>query len=107
MAKIKNAPDTGDLEPRDYTDFNSWIDFWESKKNKYALYYEDKKLYKCAKCGNFFAWANFDGAHILKVGSSDQKLYIYPTCKSCNEGRDETPFEANESLFVPMPDKKK
>ena len=33
MTKIKNAPDTKDLKPQDYTDYSSWIEYWESKKD--------------------------------------------------------------------------
>ena len=109
MTKIKNAPHTGDLEPQDYTDFSSWIAYWESKKGglKHILMPENSSLYKCSKCGKLFTWRNFDGAHVVKVDSEDRKKYIYPLCQECNRSREETPFEGYASLLLEIPPKKK
>lgn len=109
MAKIKNAPDTGDLKANDYTEFSSWIAYWESKKKSWRMSLLSKhspSKFKCCKCGREFAWSEFDGAHVVKVDSADQSLYIYPLCQECNRGKDETPFEAISQLLLPMPEKK-
>lgn len=108
--KIKNAPDTGDLKPQDYTDYSSWIDYWYAEKMDWrnslrinAQY----ALYRCSKCGRIFTWGKFDGAHVIKENSQDMSMYIYPLCQECNRGKDETPFEAIGQLLLPMPQKKK
>ncbi len=109
MAKIKNAPNTGGLLPQDYTDFNAWIDYWTFKKDGLRNLLRPNKsiyLYRCSKCGHLFAWGDFDGAHVVKVDSQDPKLYIYPLCKECNRGREQTPFGGLDVLLLEMPPKK-
>jgi len=108
--KIKNAPDTGDMKPQDYTDYNAWIDYWHAEKKDWrnSLRINARfALYRCSKCGRIFTWGNFDGAHVVKENSQDKSLYIYPLCQECNRGKDETPFEAIDQLLLPMPQKKK
>ena len=110
MIKVKNAPDTDHLKAWEYSDYNSWIKFWESKRSKCPLLDTKKNLYKCAKCGHLLTWSDFHGAHIQKPPfdsrPDDIALYIYPICSKCNEERDETPFNIDEALLVPMPEKK-
>ena len=109
MSKVKNAPDTGGLEPQDYTDFSSWIDFWESKKKVWRLHLQSivhPRKYRCSKCGEEYTWDEFNGAHVIKVDSTDKTLYIYPICEHCNKERGEEPFDIIDSLLVPMPPKK-
>lgn len=110
MTKVKNAPDTDHLIAWEYSDHNSWIKYWESQRSKDPLLDTKRNLYKCAKCGRLFAWSNFHGAHLQKPPfdkrPKDNALYIYPLCYSCNDKRDETPFDVDEALLVPMPKKK-
>lgn len=110
MTKIKNAPDTKDLKPQDYTDYSSWIEYWESKKDGLRDLLRPNNetyKYKCSKCGCLFTWGEFNGAHVEKVNSTDEKLYIYPLCEHCNKERKEDPFEGYASLLLEMPQKKK
>lgn len=107
MAKVKNAPNTGDLKAGDYTDCSSWIEYWETENSRLLLLDWNKWLYKCPKCGGLFAWSEFDGAHVIKVYSIDSKKYILPLCQGCNRGKDETPFDVDNNLLLPMPNKKR
>lgn len=113
MTKVKNAPNTKDMKPQDYTDYSSWIDYWESRKKNLRMHllsqYSPNK-FKCSKCGREFLWSEFVGAHVQKVPlqhHSPSELYIYPLCNRCNSGKDETPFEAIDQLILPMPQEKK
>jgi len=108
MVKIKNAHTLG-MEPRDYTDYDSWIAYWESQRpfDRFMLQsITNPSKFCCSKCGEEKEWSEFDGAHVLKVESTDKKKYIYPLCQSCNRGHDETPFEGIESLLLDIPPKK-
>ena len=108
MTKIKNAHTLG-MEAHDYTDFSTWIAFWESKKKSWRYLLQSKQSsskFKCSKCEEEKEWSEFDGAHVIKVDSTDKKKYIYPLCQTCNRGRDETPFEGKEVLLLDIPPKK-
>lgn len=107
MTKVKNAPNTGDLKAPDYTEYSSWIEYWEANRYNIRLYKLGTGKYKCPKCGGLFAWSEFDGAHIIKVDSVDSKKYILPLCQGCNRGKDETPFDVDNNLLLPMPNKKR
>ena len=107
MTQVKNAPNTGDLKAQDYTDCSSWIEYWEANRYNVRLYKLGTGKYKCPKCGGLFAWSEFDGAHVIKVYSIDSKKYILPLCQGCNRGKDETPFDIDNNLLLPMPNKKR
>lgn len=40
-------------------------------------------------CGESILGSNFDGCHVQKVDSTDQKWYIVPLCDACNHRTDE------------------
>lgn len=102
--KVHHAPNTKDLKPNEFTDFSSWIDFWKSKKSLAML--KQGNGYVCPDCENITDEDDFHGAHVIKENGS--KLYIVPTCSSCNEEKDTTSlFEVEEDWLVPMPEKKK
>lgn len=82
--------------------FTSWLKFWEHFAN-FTL--EEKKLYKCPACGKSFYRENFDGCHVQKVDSSDQKWYIVPLCDSCNHRTDEP--DIDENLLVELAENNK
>lgn len=105
MTKMKNAHTNG-MNPRDYTDYDSWIDFWMSQKPFKRLLLQSiisPLKYRCSKCEEEKEWSEFDGAHVIKVDSTDKKKYIYPLCQTCNRGHDETPFEGKEALLLDIP----
>lgn len=77
MIKVKNLLSTGDRKPNGYY---SWIEFWEAKTDS-----------KATRCGAIDCRAtnNLVGAHVIKAISSDNRWYIVPLCKGCNNRTDE------------------
>lgn len=74
----------------------SWIEYWD----KYSNYM--KKDF-CRDCGKKVEGDNIlVGAHVKKVGTDDNDIYIVPTCKSCNTKgmHDGHEFECEEAIFV-------
>ena len=70
--------------------YDSWLDYWERKSGERATY-----------CGASGCWrTDLVGAHVQKVGGYDNRWYITPLCKSCNQRSDE--FEVYTTL-VPVP----
>ena len=94
--KVKHVATRGGWEkPKDGS--GAWIKYWE-KHSGYQL----KDF--CRDCGCKVSTDNpFVGAHVKKVDSSDNSIYIVPTCKSCNTagGFDYHEFECEEKILVP------
>ena len=94
--KVKHISTKDEWEkPKDGSD--SWIEYWK----KYSGY--QLKSF-CRDCGNNVYGTNIlVGAHVKKVNSSDNCIYIVPTCKSCNSAgaSDEHEFECEEAILVP------
>ena len=84
IQNIKGSSKVSEKPPKDYA---SWLDYWE-KNTKFTL--KEGYKYKCPACRKAFERANFDGCHVQKVDSTDQKWYIIPLCDSCNH-RTDTP----------------
>ena len=85
--KIKNIKGSSKVSEKSPKGYSSWLDYWEQNVN-FTLKPGDK--YKCPACGKSFTRDNFDGCHVQKVDSTDQKWYIIPLCDSCNH-RIDTP----------------
>lgn len=68
---VKNLNGTKDKEPP--LGYDSWIEYWEIEVGHEAK--------QCSNCGTD---KNLVGAHIKKVDSNDNKHYIVPLCKKCN-----------------------
>lgn len=62
--------------------FTSWLRFWEHHQGQTL---KEGILYTCPGCGKQFTRAHFDGCHVQKAYSQDQKWYIVPLCDSCNQ----------------------
>lgn len=79
MVKVKNLNNTSDKQPKGY---NTWLEFWESMTGKTADH-----------CGatdcNVKGRSNLVGAHVKKVGVNDDRHYITPLCRACNQRIDE------------------
>ena len=94
--KIRNIIGSSKIssKPKSYP---SWLQFWEGifgqtlTRNEYWV---------CPACGKSVLGKNFDGCHVLKVDSSDQKWYILPLCDSCNHRTDEP--DVDGSLLVEL-----
>ena len=58
--------------------YDSWLDYWEK--------YTGKKISYCSvtTCSR----SDIVGAHVQKANSTDEKYYIVPICKGCNQRTD-------------------
>ena len=91
ITKVKNASGTSRYDaPEGY---DSWLEYWERKSGKTAW---RCSATDCHKLGR----ANLVGAHVKKVGGSDNHSYIVPLCRECNMRTDE--FYVDEVL-IPLP----
>jgi hypothetical protein len=70
--------------------YSSWLEYWEDKSGK--------KAYSCgtSNCKG----KDLVGAHVQKAYSNDNKWYIVPLCKSCNNRTD---IFFVEHPLVPVP----
>lgn len=79
MEKVKNLHGTSDRVPNGYA---SWLDFWEAKSGQKAT--------NCLRVGcGVTGRSKLVGAHVKKVGSSDNSWYIVPLCQADNMRTDE------------------
>ena len=90
MVKVKNLHGTKDNYPSGYS---SWKDYWMKKKGYWPKF--------CAR-SDCFGPAEV-GGHAKKVGSLDNRWYIVPLCKSCNNDHD-AEFYVKEDMLVPVID---
>lgn len=79
MVKVKNLHGTSGKLPQG---FSTWLEFWENSTGT--------KAYRCGAT-DCHRWGreNLVGAHVKKVGSYDNKHYITPLCRGCNQREDE------------------
>lgn len=86
--KVKNVNGSGRFTPP--YGYSSWLEYWEVQTGRTA-----------SVCGAY-GCSNEDlvGAHVQKSDSSDNKWYVTPLCRSCNNRTDE--FEVYYEL-VPVP----
>lgn len=80
---IKNATNTSNLKPP--FPFNSWLEYWESKKGHIDEYRECR--FPAEDCHEICYRSDFDGCHVQKVGDFTGKMYIIPLCGGCNHRR--------------------
>lgn len=79
ITKVKNLNGTTGRVPANY---DSWIDFWESKTNEKAKICSNND---CKISGR----NNLLGAHVKTTGNFDNSWYIVPLCHSCNKIKDD------------------
>ena len=70
--------------------YSSWLEYWEEKSGLKATYCGAKNCYG----------TDLVGAHVQKAYSTDNKWYIVPLCRRCNQRTDT--FEI-ELPLVPVP----
>lgn len=97
----KNINGSSGISPKPKAGNGScWREFWEIKKDAKFNPFE---FYVCPGCGNKILGMNLLGCHVKKVGYLDNKWYIVPMCKSCNNKHDKN-FFIEETLLVPVND---
>lgn len=91
ITRVKNV--NGSSRFANPAGYDSWLDYWEDKSGKTA------KRCSATDC-HLLGRSNLIGAHVQKVNSYDNKWYIVPLCRGCNNRTDE--FYVEETL-VPVP----
>ena len=96
--KVKHAKGTTD---------NSivWIDYW-AKQTKEDM--SNHQLWHCECCNKDVPVSEMVGAHVVKVDSPDDAVYIYPTCDTCNktykgDNADIKEFSVPITELIPVP----
>ena len=98
--KIKNITGSSKVSAKP-KHFNSWLQFWEHFAGK-VITRDESRI--CPACGKAVLGKNFDGCHVQKVNSTDQKWYIVPLCDACNQRKDQPDVD---EIFVPVADNNK
>ena len=71
----------------------TWIEHW---KNNAAVNIPSR----CPACGNVIKdKSDWDGAHVKKIKSYDERYYIVPLCSSCNS-RNDLEFDVDRDYLV-------
>lgn len=70
--------------------YASWLDYWKAHNGS-------------AYCCSAYDCSGTDlvGAHVRKYNSTDQRMYIVPICRSCNNRTDAFDVLADRLLPVP------
>ena len=93
---VTNAPNTSDLLPP--SQYDSWIDYWETRT---GIYLDEQTQYECPLCKKGALRSEMNGCHVEKLSDGGHKLYIIPGCDHCNPKK--KVFKVDESLLVPVP----
>lgn len=96
--KIKNVKGSSKVSPNPPKDYQSWLEYWEKNKD---FMLDPKLKYYCPGCKKLFLREDFDGCHVQKVDSDDQKWYVIPLCSGCNHRTEEMDVDENLLLNVP------
>lgn len=70
--------------------YSSWLEYWEDNAGRKVTY--------CGATGCY--GTDLVGAHVQKADSNDNKWYIVPLCRSCNQ-RTDTFYVAYPLVPVP------
>lgn len=80
--KVKNLGGSSKQFPNPVCKCETWIEHWENNR-----LWPNGKAYSavfCRKCGKRFEHKYLNGAHVIKVDSTDQQRYIVPLCDRCH-----------------------
>lgn len=86
---VKNLNGTSKYKPK-FDD--SWLEGWERIKNKEAIF--------CHSCFCKKTDEDLVGAHVQKNTEYDNKWYIIPFCKKCNNKNSDELFFVKEDELV-------
>lgn len=96
--KVKHAKETTD-------DSKVWFDYWlEHTKEDVSKY----QSWHCECCNHDVPIDEMVGAHVIKADNSDDTVYIYPTCATCNntykeDKADTKTFSVPATELIPTP----
>ena len=93
--RVKNAKDTEADE--------SMIQYWKDHKGQFATVDLSKNTCQCPSCGKTVKTTEMDGAHVVSVNGGG-KLYITPTCRTCNRSKVNRIFEVSAFDLVDAPE---
>lgn len=93
--RVKNAKDTVADE--------SMIQYWKDNKGQFATVDLTNKTCQCPSCGKTVKTTEMDGAHVISAKGSG-KLYITPTCSTCNRSKVNRIFEVSAFDLVDAPE---
>lgn len=97
--KVKHAKNTTDNS-------KVWFDFWlEHTRENISNY----KSWHCECCNKDVSINEMVGAHVIKTDNSDDTIYIYPTCDTCNktykgDNADDKEFYVPITELIPLSD---
>lgn len=73
--KVKHAKNTTDSS-------KVWFDYWLESTNINKFEYN---TWQCQCCKTIVPISDIVGAHVIKADGSDDTMYIFPTCDTCNK----------------------
>ena len=79
------------------------IDHWKENQHKDSKMDLSKKTFTCPSCGKTVNTSDLHGAHVEKIGGPKGKLYITPTCGSCNTSKTKRIFKVATIDLVDAP----
>lgn len=92
--RVKNAKDTEADE--------SMIQYWKDHKGQFATVDLTNKTCQCPSCGKTVKTTEMDGAHVVSANGGG-KIYITPTCRTCNRSKVNRIFEVSVFDLVDAP----
>ena len=93
--KVKNLKGSSANNPGPTCKCENWLKHWDI--NRYPK--GDKKAGWCRGCRMKIEHAQLNGAHVIKVDSSDKNHYIIPLCDSCH-GKINEEYEVDKDDLV-------
>ncbi len=81
----------------------SMIQYWQENQHKESTINLNNKTVVCPSCGKRVNTDILHGAHVVKVGDISGKLYITPTCDSCNTSKTNRVFKVEDVELVIAP----
>lgn len=78
------------------------IQYWKDHQNKNSQINLNDKTFVCPSCGRRVNTEELHGAHVVKLNG--KKLYITPTCDSCNTSKTNRIFKVATIDLIEAPE---
>lgn len=79
------------------------IDHWKKNQHKGSKLDLSRKTVICPSCCKTVSITDLHGAHVTKISDTNGKLYITPTCSSCNTSKTKRIFKVATVDLVEAP----